>query len=238
MALVALVGVLAAGGAASTAAAAPARTIGTGRSAMALSIPVEKSTVTAGYLSEMAGIKTVSTTFEVPKITNCTSGHDAGMGPIVILTGNDYFVGAGAEAECQGGQTSYLVAVNHNGSESHLLTIDATDEIKVSIVVGPTGVSVSIDDLTTKQKTSQVVPRGKVTATELADDSLSEGKHQVAIPQFTDHQFSDVKVNGRSLADAPPLIEEELVSGKTVLIEAGPLDKAGDGFVMRFEHAT
>ncbi len=71
-------------------------------------------------------------------ITNCTSTSNSGMGPVVILLGYHYFVGAGAEAECQNGTTSYMVATNHNGSESHPLTVAAQDQISVTVTVGKT----------------------------------------------------------------------------------------------------
>ena len=90
----------------------------------------------------------------------------------------------------------------------------------------------------TKAKTSESVPKGKVTSAELGDDSLSQGKQRVPIPQFTDHQFTDAKINGKVLSKAGPLVDEELVSGKTILVEAGPIEKGGESFVMHFKHAT
>jgi hypothetical protein len=153
--------------------------------------------------------------------------------------GPGYFVGAGAEAECQQGTLSYLVAINHNGSESHYLSdVSAQDEISVDIKIESKSVLVTIEDLTTKQKVSQSVPKGKYTAAELGDDTLTQGGHQIPIPKFTNHQFTDVKVNGKALKDATPLLDEELVAGKTVLIKAGRISKAGDAFVMYFEHAA
>jgi len=200
-------------------------------------IPLEKSTSTAGYISAKHGIKSASTTFEVPKITNCTASQNTGMGPVVILVGKNYFVGAGAEAECQSGTTSYMIAINHNGTETHPLTISAKDKISVQITIGSKNVEVKIEDLTTKQKTSQSLPKRKVTDAEFGDDSLTQNSKQVPIPKFTAHEFTYVKVDGKVLRDATPLIDQELVSGKTVLIKAGALNKAGDSFVMHFEHA-
>jgi Peptidase A4 family len=200
-------------------------------------IPIEKSTSTAGYISEKSGIKTVSTTFEVPKITSCTSSENAGMGPVVILLGQGYFVGAGAEAECQSGTTSYMIAINHNGSETHPLSVAARDKISVDISIRSKTVLVKIDDLTSGKKASQSLPKRKVTDAELGDDSLTQNSHQVPIPAFTAHQFTAVKINGKVLKDATPLVDEELVKGKTVLIEAGALNKSGDAFVMHFKHA-
>jgi len=214
--------------------AAPALAVGT----TATKIPVLKSASTAGYISEKRGIKSVSTVFEVPKIIDCTASENAGMGPVVILVGSGYFVGAGAEAECQDGTLTYMVAINHNGSETHPLTVAAQDEISVDITIESKTVLVKIEDLTTKQKTSQSLPKGKISAAELGDDSLTQDNHQVPIPKFTSHQFTDVKINGKALKDAAPLLDEELVRGKTVLIKAGRISKAGDSFVMYFVHAT
>ena len=214
--------------------AAPALALGTHPA----KIPVLKSASTAGYISEKHGIKTVSTVFEVPKIIGCTASENAGMGPVVILVGSGYFVGAGAEAECQDGTLTYMVAINYNGSETHPLTVSAEDEISVDITIKSKTVLVNIEDLTTKEKTSQSLPKGKITAAELGDDSLTQDNQQVPIPRFTSHQFTDVKINGKALKDAVPLLDEELVRGKTVLIEAGRISKAGDAFVMYFEHAT
>jgi len=201
-------------------------------------IPLEKSKSTAGYISAKSGIKTVSATFEVPEITNCTSSENTGMGPVVILVGKNYFVGAGAEAECQSGTTSYLIAINHNGTETHPLTVSAKDKISVQVTIGSKNVEVKIEDLTTGHKTSQALSKRKVTDAEFGDDSLSEGSKQVPIPKFTDHEFSSAKVNGKVLRDASPLLDEELVKGKTVLIKAGAFNKAGDSFTMLFEHAS
>lgn len=210
---------------------------GAGR-AFTLAIQVDRNSATAGYVSEQHGITSVIATFEVPEITSCTTGEYAGMGPVAILTGNGYFVGAGAEAECQNGVTSYLVAINHNGTETHPLNVAAKDEIRVVVTIGAAAVSIKIDDLTSKATTSQNVQKGKVIAAELGDDSLYQGKHEVPIPRFTDHQFTNAKINGRVLSKAVPLIADVLVSGKTVLIAPGAIDKAGDSFVMHFVHAT
>jgi hypothetical protein len=51
-----------------------------------------------------------------------------------------------------------------------------------------------------------------------ADDGVSQ---QVPIPMFTSHQFTAVKINGKVLKDATPLLDEELVRGKTILIKPG-----------------
>jgi hypothetical protein len=205
--------------------------------AVTAKIPVLKSTATAGYISEKHGIKSVSATFEVPKIASCTSGQNAGMGPVVILAGSGYFVGAGAEAECQAGTLSYMVAINHNGAETHPLSVAARNEISVDITIRSKSVLVKIENLSTKKTVSQSVAKGKVTDVELGDDSLTQGGHQVAIPRFTSHQFTHVKINGKVLKDAAPLLDEELVRGKTILIKPGAI-RSGDAFVMDFEHAT
>jgi hypothetical protein len=214
--------------------AAPALALGT----TAAKIPILKSKSTAGYISEKHGIKTVSADFEVPKIIGCTASENAGMGPVVIIVGSGYFVGAGAEAECQAGVLRYQVAINHTGSETHPLTVAATNEISVAITIRAKSVLVKIEDLTTKQATSQSLPKGKVTAAEFGDDSLTQNNKQVPIPKFTKHQFTAVRINGKVLKDATPLLDEELVRGKTILIKAGGISKAGNAFVMDFEHAT
>lgn len=201
-------------------------------------ISIFKNGVTAGYVSEHRGISSLSTTFEVPEILSCVAGAYAGMGPVVALLGPGYFVGAGAEAECQNGVTSYLIAINHDGSESHPLTIAPKDLATVNVAIGPKAVSIVIDDLTSKQRTSQMVVKGKVTSAEIGDDSLYQGKHEVPIPRFTDHQFTNSRINGRVLSMATPLLDYELVNGNTLLIEPGALSKAGDSFVMHFVHAT
>jgi hypothetical protein len=205
---------------------------------LATSIPIDKNAVTAGYVSEEKGISAISTTFEVPKITNCTPSSNSGMGPVVILLGPRYFVGAGAEAECQSGTTSYMIAINHNGSESHPLTVDAQDQISVSVTVGKTVVGVRIDDLTSGKKVAQNIAKAKVTAAELGDDSLFQGKKEVPIPMFTDHKFVSTKINDKVLKVAEPLVDDELVLDKTVLIEPSPISSSGASFVMKFVHAT
>jgi hypothetical protein len=209
------------------------------RPAVTKSIPVIRNPSVAAYLSEKRGLRSVSTTFEVPKITTCTAHENAGMGPVVILTGSSgYFVGAGAEAECQDGATAYIIAINHNGAETHPLNVAARNEIDVHVTIGARSVLVKIDDLTTKKTVSQSVPKGKVTYAELGDDSLSQNGRQVPIPRFSNHLFSDVKINGRVLKDATPLFAEYLVHGKTILIKPSALNKAGNAFVMDFEHAS
>jgi Peptidase A4 family len=201
-------------------------------------IPVDKNSVTAGYVSEETGIDKVSTTFEVPAISNCTSDSDSGMGPVVILLGPKYFVGAGAEAECQNGTTSYMVAINHNGSESHPLTVAAEDQISVTVTVGKTVVGVQIEDMTSHKKVAQNIAKAKVTAAELGDDTLFQGSKEVPIPTFTDHKFVSTEVNGKVLSAAKPLTDDVLVLHKTVLIEPGPISKSGASFTMLFEHSS
>jgi len=208
------------------------------RTALTLAIPVSKSTVTAGYVSQERGITSVSTTFEVPSITNCTPSTNAGMGPVVILLGPHYFVGAGAEAECQNGTTTFIVAINHNGSEAHPLTVAAQDEISVTVTVGRTVVGVRIDDKTSNKVVAQNVPKSTVTAAELGDDTLFQGHQEVPIPQFTDHKFASTEINGKVLRLATPLTEDELVKGSTVLIAPSAISASGASFVMRFLHAS
>jgi hypothetical protein len=222
-------------GAAAVSARGPALTLSV--PVVTAKIPVLKSTATAGYISEKRGIKSVSTTFEVPKITSCKAGQNAGLGPVVILAGSGYFVGAGAEAACQDGTLSYMVAINHNGTETHPLSVAARNEISVDVTIRSKSVLVTIENLSTKKKVSQSVAKGKVTEVELGDDSLSQGSHEVAIPKFTSHQFTHVRINGKVLKDATPLLDEELVRGKTILVKPGPVS-SGDAFVMHFEHAT
>jgi hypothetical protein len=41
-----------------------------------------------------------------------------------------------------------MVAINHNGSEGHLLTVAAKDQVSVTVTVGKTVVGVQIDDMT------------------------------------------------------------------------------------------
>lgn len=208
------------------------------RLALATSIPIDENSATAGYISEEKGISSISTTFEVPSITNCTASSNSGMGPVVILLGPHYFVGAGAEAECQNGTTSYMVAINYNGSENHPLTVAAEDQISVTVTVGKGIVGVQIDDMTSHKKVAQNVAKAKVTAAELGDDSLFQGSAEVPIPMFTDHKFVSAKINGKVLKLAEPLTDDELVLHKTVLIEPGPISASGASFVMKFVHAT
>jgi hypothetical protein len=59
----------------------------------------------------------------------------------------------------------------------------------------------------------------------------------VPIPRFTDHEFTAARINGGALSGAAPLLDDELVAGKVVLIEAGAINAAGDAFVMHFVHA-
>lgn len=205
---------------------------------LASSIPIDKNAVTAGYVSEERGISKVSTTFEVTVITNCTASSDSGMGPVVILLGPRYFVGAGAEAECQNGTTTYIVAINHNGSESHPLAVAAQDQISVTVTVGRSVVGVYIDDMTSKKKVAQNVAKAKVTAAELGDDSLFQNGKEVPIPKFTDHKFVSAKINGKVLKVAEPLLDDVLVLHNTVLIEPSPISASGASFVMKFVHAT
>jgi Peptidase A4 family len=208
------------------------------RLVVATPIPVDKNSVTSGYVSEEKGISKVSTTFEVPAITNCTSADNSGMGPVVILLGSKYFVGAGAEAECQSGTTSYMVAINHDGSESHPLTVAARDQINVTIIVGGTVVGVRIDDMTSHKVVAQNVAKSKVTAAEFGDDSLFQGSKEVPIPTFTDHKFISTEVNGKVLRSAVPLTDDVLVLHRTVLIEPSPISASGASFTMKFVHAS
>jgi Peptidase A4 family len=230
-------GVCLALGAVPTSALGAARSEGGARLTLA-TIAVDKNAVTAGYVSEEQAISSVSTTFEVPNITNCAPGRNSGMGPVVILLGPRYFVGAGAEAECQGGTTSYLIAINHDGSESHPLTVAAMDQVSVTVTVGRTVVAVRIDDKTSNHMVAQNVAKSKVTSAELGDDSLFQGRQEVPIPQFTDHQFLSTKINGKVLKAATPLVDDELVLDKRVLIEAGAISASGASFVMHFVHAS
>jgi len=201
--------------------------------------PLSKSTRFAGYTTGGAGLKTVTTTLKVPLITKCsTKTLDAGFGPVAILEGTGYFVGAGAEAACSGGTKTYEIAVNYNGSENKLLVVKPKDEISVTITVTKTNTSVKIKDLSSKQKTARTVPIGPISEVFLGDDSLVNASGQIPIAPFTDHKFSNCKINGKFLGKSKTLIDYELVKGKTVLIQAGPLSSTGASFTMFFRKAV
>ena len=188
------------------------------RLAPATSIPIDKNTVTAGYVSEVKDISSVSTTFEVPAITNCTSASNSGMGPVVILTGSRYFVGAGAEAECQNGTTSYMVAINHNGSEpSPHRRREGSDQRHRHGREDRGGSVNRRHDVA--QAGCPERREGEGDRRGLGDDSLFQGSKEVPIPMFTDHNFVSTKINGKVLKVAEPLIDDELVLHNTVLIE-------------------
>jgi len=201
--------------------------------------PIYQSTSFAGYTSEEKGLKAVLATLEVPLITKCGATADSGVAPVVIVEGSKYFVGAGAEASCQNGARTYRIAVNYNGSETKSLTVKPEDEITVYIATSSKSTTVKITDLTSHQKTSQTVPGGVATAALIGDDTLEQGgtKQQLPIPSFTDHKFTFCKVNARALSTATPLIDEELVKGKTLLIQASALLANGTGFWMYFKNA-
>lgn len=201
---------------------------------------LEPTTSFAGYVSEPSGVHSIDATIEVPLIKGCTATSDSGFGPVVILTGKKAFVGAGAEASCEGSTPLYQVAINFNGSESKVLTVHPKDKILVYVAHTKTTTLVKIDDLTTKQKVSQTGQLGAVEAAELGDDTLVDEatNKQLPIPTFVDHGFSACTVDGHKLGNAKPLIAEELVEGKTVLDEPGPLTAGGTAFEMHFEHAS
>ena len=221
------------------AAGASGRPSALGRLTLSRPAAVEKSTVFAGYTSEATGITTVAATLTVPHVTTCTASEDAGMGPVVIVDGPKYFVGAGAEASCDFGSITYQIAVNYNGSEKKFLTVRPKDKITVSITLGRTTTTVAITDVTSKQSTSRVVPAGKVQVASLGDDTLENlSTHKaLPIPSFTNHQFTAVKVNGKPLAKATPLVRQELVKGSKVLVQAGLLTSGGTAFKMYFKAA-
>ena len=203
------------------------------------STTISKSPSFAGYISQKKHIKSVLATLEVPFIKKCPSTADGGMGPVVIVGGKKYFVGAGAEASCRKGTTTYQIAVNYNGSESKFLSVKPKDEITVYVTVGAKKTTVVIDDLTSKQKISKDVPAGVPTYADLGDDTLvdSSTNKQLPIPPFSDHRFTGVKINGRALGTATPLSAQELVLRKTVLILPGALSAKGTAFTMIFKNA-
>jgi hypothetical protein len=134
---------------------------------------------------------------------------------------------------------TYEIAVNYNGSENKLLVVKPKDEISVSITVTRKVTSVKITDLTSKQKTARTVPIGPISEVFLGDDTLvnsSTGK-QLPIAAFTDHKFSNCKINGKFLGKSKTLTDYELVKGTTVLIQAGPLSSTGASFTMLFRKA-
>jgi hypothetical protein len=203
------------------------------------SIVVTKNTSFGGYLTQRSRIKSVLATLEVPFIKKCATTEDSGMGPVVIVGGSTYFVGAGAEASCELGATTYQIAVNYNGSENKFLTVKPKDQVIVYIAVTSKSTTVVINDLTSKKKISRQVPAGVLTYAELGDDTLVNGgtNKQLPIPAFTNHRFTDCKVNGQDFSMATPLTDQELVKGKTVLIQAGPLTTKGTAFTMLFKNA-
>jgi len=204
------------------------------------STPVQKSTGFAGYSTEAAKLKSIVATFEVPSIKRCGKTADSGFGPLVIVGSSTLFVGAGAEAACEDGTTTYQIAVNYNGSESKLLTVKPKDKITVRITMTSKNTIVKINDLNSKRKLNKREPASHPTFASLGDDSLvnEDTGQQVPIPPFTNHRFFNCEVNGKALSKATPLIDQELVNGKTVLIKAGPLTSKGTAFTMYFKKAS
>jgi hypothetical protein len=202
------------------------------------SVPTNKGTVGAGYLSQPAnGITSTSTTFVVPTV-NCTNAPsyatiDIGLtiAPEFGSTGHSFsgmhvFCGSPTNPIYQG---SLKVASSPViGTDTHVQPgdrLDASFKRNGSYLVG------RLKD----ERTGSVM---QISENSTSPDVLVGAAAKTAIPNFGTVQMGKTMVNGVAIGSTSPLTHEVLQLNKDVQVSSTILNSTGKGFKVVWRAAT
>jgi len=215
--------------------------------ASATTVHYQKTTSFAGYDFNSTKVATASARFTIPTITCSPKNSGVGPGAFVITTRRtskgllSYLNGAGLIVACQGNAASYQLATAVAGNENNSATvIKPGDVILVQVHVGSRQTSVLIKDLTTNQTETQSGGGAKPAYVSIGTAGIEQNGVQFGVDKFSTVTFTDVIINGHSLAWWKPMaVERYRVESRKQVIQIRPsaIAHGGESFTLSFVHA-
>jgi len=215
--------------------------------ASATAVHYLKTTSFAGYEFSSSKVATASARFTIPTITCSARNSGVGPGAFVITTAHtskgyfSYLNGAGLIVACQNNVATYQLATAVAGNEQNSPDIvKPGDVIYVQVHVGKRQTSVVIKDLTTNQTETQTGGGAKPSYVSIGTAAIQQNGTQFGVDTFSTVAFTDVVINGHTLAWWKPFaVERYRVESRKHVIEIRPsaIAHRGESFTLNFVHA-
>ena len=214
--------------------------------ASATSVHYQKTTSFAGYDFNSSKVATAGARFTIPTITCSAKSSGVGPGAFVITTAHtsrgyfSYLNGAGLIVACQNNVATYQLATEVAGSENNTAIVMPGDVISVQVHVGSRRTSVVINDLTSHQTATQSGAGAKPSYVSIGTAAIQQNGAQFGVDAFSTVKFTDVVINGRTLAWWKPFaVERYRVESHKQVIEIRPsaIAHGGESFALSYVHA-
>jgi len=186
----------------------------------------------AGYITSPTTITSAAATVTLPSFT-CTKKTTAISATAIVYNSTGAkFSGAEAYLGCSGKQVLLRALTDiDNVFTVPTVTMNPGDTVALSATCGSSGISVSIDDVTTGSTgTSSSSTPESCTQAEIGDDGASKnGSTVVPLPAFGALDFTGAMVNGIALGTLTPSVAN-YSEGKKNVITTGVLTSGGTAF--------
>jgi hypothetical protein len=164
-----------------------------------------------GYQLYRAGTTTVSTTFNVPHVACGSTVTAVAPGEFAEVSsqfgGGELQYGADIKMECVGGNLSVQPAIWISGHETTFSnSVQALDQINVTIASSPSGTTVTLKDLTAPRTftLTQSGLEGYANQEYLGANSVIIGSDRAPAPTMSPVAFTGSLVDGKALASISP----------------------------------
>jgi len=186
----------------------------------------------AGYITSPTSITSAAATVTLPSVT-CTRKTTAITATAIVYNSTGAkFSGAEVYLGCSGKQGVLRALTDiDNVFTVPTVTMNPGDTVSLSATCGASGISVTIDDVTTGSvgTNSSSTPES-CTQAEIGDDGASKnGSTVVPLPTFGALDFTGAMVNGAALGALTPSIAN-YSEGKKNVITTGALTSGGTAF--------
>ncbi len=151
-----------------------------------------------------------------------------------------YLDGAGLIVACQHNVATYRLATEVAGSENNTAIVTPGDVIYVLVHVGSRKSSVVVTDLTSHQTATQAGAGSKPSYVSIGTAAIRQSGAQFGVDAFSRVKFTDVVINGRTLARWKPFaVERYRVESHKQVIEIRPsaIAHGGESFTLSDVHA-
>jgi len=214
--------------------------------ASATSVHYQKTTSFAGYDFNSTKVADATARFTIPTITCSAKNSGVGPGAFVITSAHtsrgyfSYLNGAGLIVACQNNVATYQLATEVAGSENNTAIVTPGDVIYVHVHVGTRQTSVVVNDLTSHQTATQAGAGAKPSYVSIGTAGIQQNGAQFGVDAFSTVKFTDVVINGRTLARWKPFaVERYRVESRKQVIEIRPsaIAHGGESFTLSYVHA-
>ncbi len=213
--------------------------------ASATSVHYLKTTTFAGYEFSSTKVASASARFTIPTISCSPTNSGVGPGAFVITTKRvgrstvSYINGAGLIVSCENNLATYQLATAVAGNERNAAIVEPGDVIFVQVHVSSRATSVAIKDLTANQSETQSGAGAKPSYVSIGTAGIEQAGVQFGVDNFSTVRFTNVVINGRTLAWWKPFaVERYRVESHKQVIQIRPsaIARGGESFTLSFIH--